>query len=418
MTTYCPACLKQMPEERPSACPFCAEPLFSVEVDDMLLTPLPHRSDIEICQATPDRRIFRLRYSRGGSLIFFAVCWLAIVALFTGGLLFGAKKPEGDAVVAVLVTVLFWVIGFGLLFVGLRQRFLKVTILLERDRLVVERDLFGWKSADTASLLGVAAADLVVAYEENYKPVFAVRVNGVERKIQFGAGLQTPDKNWLVDEINGFLGGRLAADDAASDESPDLREASDEELESVLTKAGVMIVRTDAGGLQFTRRAFELPPGGRMIIAIVCTIFAGGWYAFIAYWLGSRIAGPFPVNLVFAVFSIPFLIGGLMPLGVAALALWGEARVEVGRTEVVSRLGSGRICVTRRLRTSEIDFVGAEGDEDNPRWRSRPQRTTALCKIRAGAKSLTLWVASTPQTCFALAELIRRRLPSSLSYRG
>jgi hypothetical protein len=180
----------------------------------------------------------------------------------------------------------------------------------------------------------------------------------------------------------------------------------------------VRVVRSDTDTLQLTRRAFELPPGGAVIAAVFCALFAGGWYAYFAFMFGNRIAGPFPADLVFAFFTMMILLVGFMPLGVASLALWGEARVDVGRTEIVSRVSIGRFGITQQVRTSDVEFVGAEGDQDNPRWRSPPQRTIALCKVRAGAKTISLWIASTPPTCFALAELIRRRLPTSLSRTG
>src|SRR5215207_3819909 len=175
------------------------------EASDVPLSPLPYGSAIEIWLATPERRLFHITRGRHGFQGAFAALWLTVVLCMTVNIFNQPRKAGDDPTVAAASMAVFWLAGFAMLFAGVRHRHLKTTVLLERDRLVVARNLFGWESVDETSLAGASAADLVVAYEENYKPVFAVRVKGVERKIQFGAALETADKNWLVDEINGFL---------------------------------------------------------------------------------------------------------------------------------------------------------------------------------------------------------------------
>ena len=175
------------------------------EASHIPLSPLPYGSAIEIWLATPERRLFHITRGRHGFQGAFAALWLTVVLCMTVSIVNQPRKAGDDPVVAAAAMAAFWLAGFAMLFAGVRHRHLKTTVLLERDRLVVARNLFGWESVDETSLAGASAADLVVAYEENYKPVFAVRVQGGERKIQFGAALETFDKNWLVDEINGFL---------------------------------------------------------------------------------------------------------------------------------------------------------------------------------------------------------------------
>lgn len=177
--------------------------------NEVPLSPLLYGSAIEVRLATDDLRVFHIRGVRKRAPWIFAVAWLAFVAFMTVNILRDGGKPGDDQFVAASSMIVFWVAGFAMLFAAVRQRHLKTDVLLQPDRLVVRRDLFGWKSIHETSLAGTTKADLVVAYEENYQPVFAVRVQGRERKIQFGAALETADKNWLVDEINSFLHRRL-----------------------------------------------------------------------------------------------------------------------------------------------------------------------------------------------------------------
>ncbi|HVJ80918.1 MAG TPA: hypothetical protein VNC50_07585, partial [Planctomycetia bacterium] len=192
MTKYCPACLKPQPEEPAATCPECGEPLPYAsgydEATEEPLAPLPLRTAIEVWQSTRERRVFHLRRGKSFFPIIGAVIWLAVILVITAGALGDGKPKDGPYVVAGVMTI-FWIVGFVLLYVGVRGRFLRTTVLLEPDRLAIERNLFGWKSADQTPLAGTTPADLVVAYEESYKPVFAVRVSGAERKIQFGAAL-------------------------------------------------------------------------------------------------------------------------------------------------------------------------------------------------------------------------------------
>ncbi|HVJ83867.1 MAG TPA: hypothetical protein VNC50_22565, partial [Planctomycetia bacterium] len=221
------------------------------------------------------------------------------------------------------------------------------------------------------------------------------------------------DKNWLVDEINCFLSRRLRNAKVGERAEPDdSRTASDSELESTLAAVGVTVTRPEEGTLRLSRKAMDLPAGGGAIVAAMCAGFAGLWYATLFTFFRFGIESPFPMNVALALFSIPFIVGGLMPLAVAALALRGTSVLDVGPEEIVSRIGVGRFGYTRRLPTAEIDFVGADGDEDNPRWRDRPKNASAKFVVRAGGKSISAWYATSPATCRALAELIRRRLPS------
>jgi hypothetical protein len=242
MTTYCPACLKPL-SERDDACPSCGErPAAPCTDRDLLALSRPLGTAIEIWEATPDRRIFHLRRGRGGFFLFFAAAWLALT-IFAASANLPGRRIGNNVLPNASFVALFWLAGLALMFTALRQRFLRTTVLLERERLLVERNLFGWKSVAETPLAEASMADLVVAYEENYKPVFAIRLGGVERKIQFGASLEIADKNWLVDQINGFLAGKL--NPATPRNGPSHQQTPEAELKAQLVSAGLKVERPD-----------------------------------------------------------------------------------------------------------------------------------------------------------------------------
>lgn len=56
-------------------------------------------------------------------------------------------------------------------------------------------------------------------------------------------------------------------------------------------------------------------------------IFAIAWNSFILFWTGGALMAPFPINLMFSLFSLPFWTVGLGMAGGVLFGLWGRVRL-------------------------------------------------------------------------------------------
>lgn len=170
-------------------------------------TSAPEASVLEVIEETPDRLVVHLPPNPNGAagLGFFAFAWNAFMALFTSVFYFAMRDKAQFEIVPLLFIGLFWLVGIGMLVSWVRTRFTRVFLLLEKDRLVVQRKL--WTTSNRELLLG---ADRKAVLEESYRinevPVHQVTVQGEGRKESFGVGLPEADKITLAQKLNQFLG--------------------------------------------------------------------------------------------------------------------------------------------------------------------------------------------------------------------
>lgn len=57
--------------------------------------------------------------------------------------------------------------------------------------------------------------------------------------------------------------------------------------------------------------------------------FALAWNSFIFFWTGFALLAPFPINLAFSLFSIPFWVAGIGMAGVVLFGLFGKVRLKI-----------------------------------------------------------------------------------------
>jgi hypothetical protein len=72
-----------------------------------------------------------------------------------------------------------------------------------------------------------------------------------------------------------------------------------------------------------------IPAKGWRIEFAFVALFAIAWNTFITFWTGFALFIPFPINLLFALFSLPFWGVGLSMLGGLLFGIWGRTRLKI-----------------------------------------------------------------------------------------
>src|SRR5262249_3266273 len=139
----------------------------------------------------------------------FAVAWNGFMCLFTVPWGFGMFQQGNDApplLVMVGFLGLFWAVGLGIAAFWAKLKYERTFLLLDRDRLVIQRVLFNRKRLEETHLTSDSRAALVESYQQNDNPVYRIEVQGSLRAAKFGTALADSEKDWVVDRINDFLG--------------------------------------------------------------------------------------------------------------------------------------------------------------------------------------------------------------------
>lgn len=355
--------------------------------------PLPKKSKIQVVESTPDRKVIFLPAGGGASTAIgvFALFWNGFMMIFTPAFLLGGNAGGNAPPWLVLIPFLglFWAVGLGMIYFWIRMRFTRVYLLLESDRVVVQRVLFGNKKM-TETLVGPETrAALQEAYQQNNHPVYCVAVNGTNRTEKFGTSLSDGEKDWLVDTINAFLG---SAGVAGACEA--LLEHSGGEVPAALSPhelpANGQIVLEAASPERLAFRVAVLPPGkmrrsvGRM--AVTAVVLPIVMHVVLAV-MGIDIE--FLLNVMLLAFPVLFAL-------VLAAAVWCELSVELTRDRLrtrweVQRLGWG---YTREVPTGAITRIVVSSGPQHRRGVRNPRRggvdDVRYCTVHAGAKTLSV----------------------------
>jgi serine/threonine protein kinase len=79
-------------------------------------------------------------------------------------------------------------------------------------------------------------------------------------------------------------------------------------------------------------------PGYKNPANIAGMVFLGGfavaWNSFLIFWTGMALMAPFPINLAFGLFSIPFWLVGVAQIAGIFTGLWGQTRLRLSNQEV------------------------------------------------------------------------------------
>lgn len=452
----CPVCQAELdPELRHSsaaACPFCGQPLAELSwnppgagTSESGVVPTRGKG-VQVIESTPDRLVlFVPAGTRGaGGLGCFAILWngfMVVCSTIAVSAWMGNGRMDGSPIAFVLAFGLFWLIGLGLAAAVIRMRYERTLLFVSRDRAVMQKNLWGWKRKTEVPLDSEPGAELVEAYSQNDVPVYRIEVRGGGKSLRFGTGLADEEKNRTVDLINEFFGvGPEDVGGAASQSHRTYPDACErcgaplpgEPVAGVLTcghcQATYRGDPADAGLQQGiggdplrSLRPEELSPGTPLVVEadaadrLVFTLpstdhvvakyaipaftlpFSLAWYAGITTFVTTAQQAPWPVRIVFTLFSIPFFIAGAMPLGIGLFLLLGRMRVSLDRDQLTVRWFVGPLGYSRKLPTAQLQSLRLEqaNERANPRIRNtrpvgRSTQSTAVARTDSASLLLTL----------------------------
>lgn len=140
-------------------------------------------------------------------LFVFGVLWTAFTLFMMVATFLGTRQgPREAALLSYLFPFLFTLgfvgIGVAMLYFALRAAYRRRILFLEKERIAL-RTILGRRQNDEAAVRQPGAlAEQVVAYEQNDRPIYKIRLGG--SKVSFGSELDPAEKDWLVSEINAF----------------------------------------------------------------------------------------------------------------------------------------------------------------------------------------------------------------------
>jgi hypothetical protein len=170
-----------------------------------------------------------------------------------------------------------------------------------------------------------------------------------------------------------------------------------------------VLPRRELGGLRWV----GLIPIG---IGLVFIWFGISWILDTSQWLQGKIE---PFSLVFSLFGVAFVYGGLLPFGIGLAMMIGHSEIEIagGRLKTVER--AGPLWWSRRrsldiIQELKIEYAGPE-NEDNPRPRNRTDGLWAIRIRYAGRKPWLAAIGYPRALLLPLADDLAERLRESSS---
>ena len=155
------------------------------------LPPLPPGSKLRIFEATPERLAVYL--PGGGSglgcMVVFGAVFAAVGAAVIASVAF--KMGKGNEIAGFAFGALFAAAGCGIAFAGLKLALETTLVVASRGRLQIVRRFLGRERREDYDLGPASNAVLEVAYEQNYQPVYRVRIDGAAKPIKFGTSRTT-----------------------------------------------------------------------------------------------------------------------------------------------------------------------------------------------------------------------------------
>ena len=175
------------------------------------LPALPDESRIDLAETTDERLVLHIRpgnrrTTRMGrhvlaSIIF--VCFVSrpeVLGLFQRGQVADLSRVKFYLYFWGLWVIVVWGLAYWV-----RLQFEHTTLLIERDRIVVERTLFGWTRIEEATFATAPWALVLDSFRGKFFPNELVGIVGQNVRVTFGRMLTDTEKVWLVTRINRFF---------------------------------------------------------------------------------------------------------------------------------------------------------------------------------------------------------------------
>lgn len=344
-------------------------------------------SILEIIEQTPDRLVVHLPPNPTGSsgLGGFAVIWNGFLLVFTVIGAFAMRRAAKVELFPIAIVALFWLVGIAMLIAWVRARYTRIFLLLERDRLVVQRKLRGTTNREL--ILGQAPlAALEESYSINDVPVYQITVRGEGRSESFGVGLPESDKRELVTRINRFLGVDSELPSSSTDETvcpvcgspldrdangelnptcPSCRNSAEQSGRESLwaplragsheIPAGMVIDDSDPGSVEI--RYPLIPASGIGRVAQLFFLGFAAFWVFVCFaivTIGFRQGQGVPMLVIATAMSIPGIAAGMF--GQALIR--GRVTILLLREQVRMSWGWGPLKIRKQLPVSSITECG------------------------------------------------------------
>jgi hypothetical protein len=147
-----------------------------------------------------------------GFFIFFGLFWCLITGVVSGGFLaafLSGGKIEGNFPPWLLIPFLgvFWAIGLAMLYLGIREKWLRHRVTVEGGELVLRREMFGRHRDQQLVCSDIRSIGQEVFYSQNYQPIYGIEIKAERAKVRFGSALTTEEKAWLVADLREVIFG-------------------------------------------------------------------------------------------------------------------------------------------------------------------------------------------------------------------
>lgn len=249
--------------------------------------PQPASSRIERRPVSERELLFYIPATgKAGGLMFFAVFWNSILALFL--VAFATGKVEGDVDwKAALFLLPFIAVGIGVGYFACRVKFASHLLFLGPQIIRLQPELFGRRKTHDLATAEVESAELKEFYSQNYQPVHGIEIVAGRRKIRFGSALEKEEKKWFCAEIRQFLSAAGNPRFAALAKPPEAEIAAptnrDEALENGVPVAPPIPpekTRIERQQPSAHELVFDIPPSGRWGAWPFIAIFVNGivWF--------------------------------------------------------------------------------------------------------------------------------------------
>ncbi|MFK7821956.1 MAG: hypothetical protein AB8G99_24880 [Planctomycetaceae bacterium] len=354
----------------------------------------PINSRVRIIE--PDSTRLVISIPAGGpqskSLGTMALFWNGFVTFGTVFLIFGSTEVPLLLLGLPFLTI-FLIVGWYMAGSWVAMRFTRSDVLIGRQELGVKKILFGFKRMEVAECSPETKARLVELFRQDGDPVFRIRVNGVDQSLTFGSALSREEKNWLVQEINVFLGqqcGEPVRSKSKGSELPFEAVSPDELPDYSIVK----LIPSRPGELAFETPVAPHHPmvtGLIVLLTLVSLLWAG-----VGVWRLWYFEG-----LVSQIVGWVFAVGALLPLLSIVVLLVGRTRVTINEREFATRVGVGPLGYTVRRPTSSAERIVFEATVADP---SHGSLATTVVQM-GSSKMLAAWALV--KTCEEVAGLVR-----------